>query len=123
VLTDPSGLSPQPDRSPAGEAGSTNTWWYDASTSVQLTAQTVTGYTFSYWDVDTVSQGTNPINVGMSAIHTATAHYASSGPPPSVVPEVPFGTIAAVIAIFGATGLYISTKMKKWRLNIRCRLT
>jgi hypothetical protein len=82
VLTDPSGLSPQPTRNPLGEAGPANGWWYDTATSVQLTAQTVTGFTFSYWDIDSVSQGTgvNPISVEMSASHTVAAHYTSSGP-------------------------------------------
>jgi hypothetical protein len=77
VVTDPSGLTPSPTRNPAGEAGSSNTWWYDSPTSVTLTAQTVTGYSFSYWDVDGSSKGsgTNPISVTMNTVHTATAHY------------------------------------------------
>lgn len=85
VQTDPSGLSPQPTRNPTGEAGPANSWWYDASTSVTLTAQSVTGYTFNYWDVDGASQGSgvNPITVNMNAPHTATAYYTSI-PPPSV---------------------------------------
>ena len=76
VLTDPAGLSPQPTRNPAGEAGPANGWWYD-TTSVTLTAQTVTGYNFNYWDVDGNSQGNgvNPISVITNAPHTATAHY------------------------------------------------
>jgi hypothetical protein len=77
VVTDPAGLSPQPSRNPAGEAGPANSWWYDASTSVTLTAQSVTGYNFNYWDVNGTSQGNgvNPITVVMNAPHTATAHY------------------------------------------------
>lgn len=39
VTTYPGGLSPQPTRSQAGETGPSNAWWYDASTSVALTAQ------------------------------------------------------------------------------------
>ena len=51
--------------------------WYDQSQSVQLIAPTVSGYTFQYWDVDGVSQGTGvtTITVAMNAPHTATAHY------------------------------------------------
>jgi PKD repeat protein len=51
--------------------------WYDQSQSVQLIAPTVSGYTFNYWDVDGVSQGTGvtTITVVMNAPHTATAHY------------------------------------------------
>jgi hypothetical protein len=77
VLTDPTGLSPLPTRNPVGQAGPVNGWWYDASTGVTLTAQTVTGYTFSYWDVDGASQGSlvNPITVTVTTNHTATAHY------------------------------------------------
>ncbi|MEM2926911.1 MAG: hypothetical protein QXO94_05565, partial [Candidatus Bathyarchaeia archaeon] len=82
VLTDPSGLSPQPTRNPAGEAGPSNGWWYDATTSVTLTAEPIEGYIFSYWDVDDVSQGSgvNRITVEMNAPHTATAHYTLAGP-------------------------------------------
>jgi PKD repeat protein len=84
VVTNPAGLSPQPTRNPAGEAGPANGWWYDASTSVTLTAQTVTDYTFNYWDVNGASQGSgvNPITVVMNAPHTATAHYTYTPPPP-----------------------------------------
>jgi hypothetical protein len=51
--------------------------WYDESTSVSLTAPSVAGYEFLYWDVDGVSQGSGvaPISVTMDSPHTATAHY------------------------------------------------
>jgi len=77
VVTDPSGLTPQPTRNPAGEAGPANGWWYDASTSVTLTAQSVTSYSFNRWDVDGSLKtiGENPISVNMNTRHTATAHY------------------------------------------------
>jgi hypothetical protein len=79
VATYPGALSPQPTRDPAGEAGPANVWWYDASTGVTLTAQTVSGYTFNYWDIKGVSQGTgvNPISVTMGASNEAIAHYTS----------------------------------------------
>jgi PKD repeat protein len=66
VRTDPPGITTIP-----GEG------WYDLSQSVQLTAPTVSGYTFQYWDVDGVSQGTGvaTITVVMNAPHIATAHY------------------------------------------------
>jgi hypothetical protein len=85
VQTNPPDLTPQPTRNPSGEAGPANSWWYDTSTSVTLTAQSVTQYTFTYWDVDGASQGNgvNPITVNMSASHTATAYY-THAPPPSV---------------------------------------
>ncbi|MDH7607626.1 MAG: PKD domain-containing protein [Candidatus Bathyarchaeota archaeon] len=66
VRTDPPGIATIP-----GEG------WYNSTASVQLTAPTVSGYTFQYWDVDGTSQGAgvNPITVAMNAPHTATAHY------------------------------------------------
>jgi len=75
VLTAPPSLSPQPTRNPEGEPG--GSWWYDASTSVTLTAQPISGYTFSHWDVDGNSKGSgvNPTTVSMNGSHTATAHY------------------------------------------------
>ena len=77
VVTDPTGLSPQPSRNPAGEAGPTNGWWYDTSTSVTLTAPTISGHTFLYWDVNGTSRGSgvNPIAVNMNAPYEAEAHY------------------------------------------------
>jgi hypothetical protein len=77
VLTNPTGLTPQPARNPLGETGPANGWWYDASTSVTLTAQSVTGYNLKNWVVDNVSQGNgvNPITVIMNAPHTSTATY------------------------------------------------
>lgn len=82
VLTDPAGLSPQPTRNPVGEQGSANSWWYDESISVNITAQSVSGYTFNYWDVDGSSTGTgvNPIILDMNAPHNATAHYTQIPP-------------------------------------------
>jgi PKD repeat protein len=84
VVTDPAGLSPQPTRNPVGETGPANSWWYDASTSVTLTAQTVIDYTFNHWDLNGTSQGSgmNPIVVVMNAPYTATAHYTYTPPPP-----------------------------------------
>lgn len=77
VMTDPNVLSPQPTRDPMAEAGSANGWWYDASTNVTLTAQTVTGYAFSYWNIDGTSQGSevDRITVTINAPHTSTAYY------------------------------------------------
>jgi hypothetical protein len=83
VATNPTMLSPQPTRNPTGQADPINGWWYDESTKVDLTAQTVSGYMFSYWDADGTSQGNgvNPISINMLAPHTTTAYYAT--PPPA----------------------------------------
>jgi hypothetical protein len=102
VLIDPTGLSPQPTRNPTGEAGPTNGWWYDTSINVALTAQSVTGYTFNYWDVEGTSQGNgvNPITMYMNAPHTATAHYASAPPPPPL--SVSISPLSASIYVGGS---------------------
>jgi hypothetical protein len=94
VLTNPSGLTPQPTRSPAGESGPANSWWYDASTNVLLTAQSVIGYAFINWDVDSVPQGAGvvSITVNMNAAHTATAHYQAIPPTASVQTATGTGT-------------------------------
>jgi hypothetical protein len=56
--------------------------WYDASAAATLTAPSVSGYQFSFWDVDGTSRGAgiNPITVTLSAAHAATAHYNPVGP-------------------------------------------
>jgi hypothetical protein len=78
VTTYPAGLGSQPTRNPTGDAGPANAWWYDNATDVDLTAQTNSGYTFSYWNVDGIPQGTaNSITVTMTETHSATANYAS----------------------------------------------
>jgi PKD repeat protein len=66
VRTDPPGIT-----TISGEG------WYNSSQSVQLTAPTVSGYTFQYWDVNGASQGAGvaTITVVMDAPKTATAHY------------------------------------------------
>jgi len=75
VRTDPPGVATIP-----GEG------WYDSLQSVQLTAPTVSGYTFNYWDVDGTSQGSGvtTITVVMNASRTATAHYEKYVPPAQV---------------------------------------
>jgi hypothetical protein len=90
VLTAPQGLTPEPTMNPVGEPG--GSWWYDASTGVTLTAQPVTGFTFSRWDVDGVYQDilVNPITVTMNAPHTVTAHYV---PPALSVTITPPGAV------------------------------
>jgi len=77
IQTEPNGLSPEPARNPGGDENPGFGWWYNASVSVALTAQTVSGYTFSNWSVDDSSQGegTNPITINMNTPHTAVAHF------------------------------------------------
>lgn len=73
IQTDPAGLSPAP--TPSSD-------WYDENVNVTLTAPDQsyldsTTYSFDYWDVDEISQGSgvNPITVYMNQTHVATAHY------------------------------------------------
>jgi uncharacterized repeat protein (TIGR02543 family) len=123
VLTAPSGVSPQPLRSLGGDANSLNSWWYDASTSVTLTSEQVSGYTFKFWDVDTSSQGTgiNPITVTMNGPHATTAHYhALSNSPVGgysfILTEPaqigPLAGYAMILTIFGAVITMIKRKRK-----------
>ncbi len=76
-----------------GEMGDINSWWYDASTNVSLTALNVPFATFEYWDIDGVnrSTGANPIAVIINASHVATAHYLS--PDLAVISVVPSKTV------------------------------
>jgi parallel beta-helix repeat protein len=82
VTTSPNWLEPQPVRQPDGETGLPKSWWYDASSSVTLTANTITGFAFNYWSVDGISQGseTNPVTVNMNTPHIAVAHYNATSP-------------------------------------------
>jgi hypothetical protein len=70
VATSPAGLSPPPVVDPPD-------LWYDEGTSVDCTAQDVTGYVFSHWTANDVDQGSgvNPITVVMNEPYTVVAHY------------------------------------------------
>ena len=99
---------------PTGIATISGEGWYDETASVTLTAPTVQNYTFSYWDVDSLSRGNgvNPISVLMDAPHTATAHYTSLPNPLSVSINPPSTTIILGASVFftstvnGGTGPY-----------------
>jgi hypothetical protein len=123
VLTEPSGISPQPFRNLAGEASPPNSWWYDTSTSVTLTAEEVPGCTFKFWDLDASPQGNNinPITVSMNGPHTAKAHYqALPGHPVggysfSLTEPAQMGPMAGyamILAIFGVVITLIRRKRK-----------
>jgi hypothetical protein len=110
VRTNPSGMALIP-----GEG------WYDVSASITLTAPSVAGYDFVYWDVDGAHQGTGvaTITVTMNAPHTATAHYKSIAAPvggytvslgqPVIAPLVGY---ALILAIFSAALTLIKRKRK-----------
>jgi hypothetical protein len=105
---------------PLGVASIAGEGWYDSTDTATLTAPwTSSGYWFVYWDVDGVSQGmgTNPINVPMSAAHTATAHYLNSAvggewaPIEKLQLIAPYITIVALLAAGFAAG--------SWRIKKR----
>jgi hypothetical protein len=99
---------------PPGITFPTGSGWYDTPASVSLTAPSVLGSPFLYWDVDAVSQGNGVslITLTMSAPHMATAHYESNnGAPASTVggysvslakqpPVSIYGVYMALIAAF-----------------------
>jgi hypothetical protein len=121
VRIDPSGLSPQPTRNSAGETEPSGGWWYDSGTSVTLTAQTVTNYTFANWDVDGTPKGSgvNPISVTMNAQHIATAHYNPIHPPLSVSITPPSASIALGESVFfsSTVGDGTSPYTYQWHVN------
>ena len=62
---------------PLGLADIPGQGWYDQYQDVTLTAASILGYNFSYWDVDSTprANGLVTIAVNMNASHTASAHY------------------------------------------------
>jgi hypothetical protein len=120
VVTDPSGLIPQPLRDPAGESGSGNGWWYDSGTNVTLTAQAVTGYTFNYWYAKgrPFDPGDGHITVTIDQPTTATAHYTKppvGGYSISLIKQTPVSQMTAytmLIALFGVVLSLIKRKRK-----------
>ncbi|MEM3361454.1 MAG: CARDB domain-containing protein [Candidatus Bathyarchaeia archaeon] len=77
VITDPTGLNPQPSRSPSGDADLIGSIWYDVFVNVSLSAPSVEGYDFIHWDVDGIAKdsGVHKIVICMDGPHAATAHY------------------------------------------------
>ena len=76
VKTDPADLSLQPLRNPEGEAGPAMSWWYDASTNVTISAQTIKDYSFNRWEVDGhVIDSNYSLTVHMDAPHMVIAYY------------------------------------------------
>lgn len=72
VATSPSGLTPSPTSSPSSSSG-----YYDAGTTVALSANAVPGYIFIGWQVDGTDQSlfANTASVTMNGPHDGTAVY------------------------------------------------
>jgi len=92
AATEPPSLEPRPTVTPPD-------LWYDKGTKVACTAQDVFGYSFKYWSVDNVNQGSdvNPITVTMDAPHTAIAHYEARPPVGGVIK--PINKVAVLSAL------------------------
>lgn len=73
VTTKPANLYPQPTVST--EPARPPSPWYDQLTIVFLTAQPVTGYTFSFWEIDGVRQTSDSVILTMTEPHVAIANY------------------------------------------------
>jgi hypothetical protein len=111
---------------PLGITFPTGSGWYDTSASVPLTAPSVPGSPFLYWDVDTVSQGNgvSSITVTMSAPHTATAHYQGNNTTPtstvggnsvSLAKQPPMSYYGAYMALIAASALILTFRRHKRR--------
>jgi hypothetical protein len=109
---------------PSGVATIPGQGWYYASTSVPLSAPSVTGYNFQYWDVDGTAQGANvtSITVTMNAPHTATAHYSRPASAPVGGRTISFfkspstslvSMYVVLIALFSAV-LILTRRKRKW---------
>jgi hypothetical protein len=105
IETDPIGLNPQPNVSIAGP-------WYDSGTQLTLTAETVDGYVFDWWEVDGTSRGAgvNPVTLTMDGPHTAIAHYALPAFPLALV-------LVMVLMVVIATMVVVFWYMKRRRVQ------
>ncbi len=77
ISTNPQTGISAPIRNPAGEQGPANSWWYDASTRLTLTAQQVDGYVFNNWNIPVTSKTTNSLSLvlGVASPTLAVAVY------------------------------------------------
>ena len=106
--------------SPSGLVTIPGTGWYDASTSVPLTAPAAVGYWLYYWDVEGVPQGSGvpSISVDMDGPKTATAHYVPvtvGGSTASIEADLPaaWSSASALLAVaFGAAGLCVKKRRR-----------
>jgi hypothetical protein len=110
VRVNPSGITSIP-----GEG------WYDASASIGLTAPNVSGYNFTCWFVDGVSQGdgVTTITVLMNAPHGATASYTQlaqstvGGYSVSLIEPISISFITAYFTLLAMLGISVSWLKRK----------
>lgn len=102
INTNPLGLSPEPSACPTSPD-----WFYDAGTKVTLTANAISGYTFSHWTVDGNNQGfgVDKIEVIMGASHTVIANYVPFTMN-NYMTDSDFNTIEGFDVVFTPSGSY-----------------
>jgi hypothetical protein len=106
---------------PSGITSILGEGWYDAAASVSLTAPNVSGYDFTCWFVDGVSQGdgVTTIAVLMNAPHGATASYTQlaqstvGGYSFSLTEPVSTSFIAVYFALLAMLGISVSWLKRK----------
>jgi hypothetical protein len=106
---------------PSGITSILGEGWYDAAASVSLTAPNVSGYDFTCWFVDGVSQGdgVTTIAVLMNAPHGATASYTQlaqstvGGYSISLTESVSASFIAIYFALLAMLGVSVSWLKRK----------
>ncbi|MDH7563921.1 MAG: PKD domain-containing protein [Candidatus Bathyarchaeota archaeon] len=94
--------------------------WYDAFTSVALTAPNVSGYQFKYWDVDGNSQGNgvNPVTVIINGPRTATANYGAYTPlSVSISPLLAYVNPGHIVPFTSTVSGGTSPYSYKWYMN------
>lgn len=94
INTDPAGLNPYPNVTQEGP-------WYDNLTTIQCTAQQISGYDFQYWSVDGANwpMGNRTIAITMNAPYDLTAHYVLSQPWWGILARA--DVISAIFGLFG----------------------
>ncbi len=109
---------------PTGVATILGQGWYDASSTVPLSAPSATGYDFQYWYVDGSPQDTSvaSINVTMNAPRTAIALYSGAAPAPvggrttSLLRPTPTSLISIYVLIIASiTAALVSIRRKRKR--------
>jgi hypothetical protein len=84
-----------------------NVYQYDEGTTVPVTAQALTGYTFRHWVKDGIDHSENPINVLMDADHLLEAVFTETVEPPPAA-EWPWQPLAIVGGLEGISVLVIA---------------
>jgi hypothetical protein len=91
----------------------------------QFNATPAAGYSFNYWNLSGTDIGSaNPLFLNITAAmngETLTAEFTTSvpPPPPSVIPEVPFGTIIACLSMIAALAGFAGFRRFRPKLQLK----